>query len=444
SLFSIRLENNFIIFRGNYHESSAQVLKGTVVLCLAAPLQVKDIYLKLTGLLYYGWTDKRNTAIGVLNFKVNKTIPFYEYERPLNRPLYCSKSQVLPTGNYEWPFEITLPGDTIESIEGLQEASIIWTLKATIARGTLASDLFSYKRLRIIRTLESSALEYLQATSIENIAPNRLEYSIILPQSAIVFGSSIFVKARFTPLLKGLEIGNISITLIELHEIIIHLPDGRSTREHKTEKQINTWRIYINRSEHWQNMIEDTGQEGWVINTILKLPMNLNKCIQDVNAQGIKVWHRLKLVVPFTNPNGHTWELRATLPVTIFISPNIPLDEDGNIQLPAGMTSEQVGAIAPPSYGEHILDHDLNPTSLETHHRHSAPPSIPLIGSPEEPQSLPEHVDYLEYPDLNKVPSYPTAYNTPVTRPLAWELPDYQTALSAPPPLVITESADNL
>ena len=47
-----RLENDFIVFRGNEHESSGQLLKGTVVLCLPAPLRIEDVHLRLTGTLH--------------------------------------------------------------------------------------------------------------------------------------------------------------------------------------------------------------------------------------------------------------------------------------------------------------------------------------------------------------------------------------------------------
>ena len=52
-------------------------------------------------------------------------------------------------------------------------------------------------------------------------------------------------------------------------------------------------------------------------------------------------------------------QLRATLPVSIFISPNIPLDEEGNLvtQLPGEnvlLSEEEVAA--PPGYGQHVLD----------------------------------------------------------------------------------------
>jgi hypothetical protein len=53
ALFEIRLDNDFIVFRGNEHEAAGQLLKGTVVLCLTSPLKVENIHLKLTGTVHY-------------------------------------------------------------------------------------------------------------------------------------------------------------------------------------------------------------------------------------------------------------------------------------------------------------------------------------------------------------------------------------------------------
>ncbi|KAK4190926.1 hypothetical protein QBC35DRAFT_376850 [Podospora australis] len=402
TLFDIRLENDFIVFRGNEHEASGQLLKGTVVLCLSSPLSIQNVHLKLTGTLHYGyglrqntaarhkpltflpssWTDSRVTPGGIAaNHRIDKTIDFmthrwrpfigYGAEGHTAGDSFYSKGQTLQPGNYEWPFQLMLSGDTTESVEGLREASITYKLKATVARGKMAKDLHAYKRLRIIRTLDSSALEILHAMSVENIWPNKIEYSIVVPQKAVVFGSCIPLETRFTPLLKGLELGDINVRLIEIHDILLHNGSGHSVREHKKEREIEQWKIPVNREEHWQNMIEDTGQEGWVLNTSLNLPKKLAKCLQDVNVKGIKIRHKLKLIVALKNPDGHVSELRATLPVSIFISPNMPLDEDGNLvrQLPSGTTSQQVAAIAPPGYGEHVLDQlyeDMETLALQT------------------------------------------------------------------------------
>jgi hypothetical protein len=332
------------------------------------------------------WTDAKVTATGISTHKVDKTVQILDHRwtpfegigapDPTDSSRLQTRGVTLPPGNYEWPFELMLKGDTTESVEGLREAGIRYKLKATVARGKLVHDIHAYKQLRVIRTLEASALEFLHAMSIENIWPNKIDYSIVIPQKAVVFGSCIPVEMRFTPLLKGLEVGDITIKLIEVHDIMLHSASGHTLREHKKEREIDSWTIPVTREEHWQDVIHDSGpegwegQEGWVVNTSLTLPKKLTKCLQDVNAKGIKIRHKLKLVVALNNPDGHVSELRATLPVSIFISPNMPLDPEGNLvrQLPNG-ASREAATIAPPAYEHHRLDQlydDIDPISLNS------------------------------------------------------------------------------
>jgi arrestin-related trafficking adapter 4/5/7 len=44
-----RLDDDYIIFRGNEEEAASALLRGKLVLCLAEPLTVKHIRLTLTG-----------------------------------------------------------------------------------------------------------------------------------------------------------------------------------------------------------------------------------------------------------------------------------------------------------------------------------------------------------------------------------------------------------
>ena len=46
-----RLENDFLVFRGNHHESAGQLIKGYVVLCLSNELKLDELHLRLTGTL---------------------------------------------------------------------------------------------------------------------------------------------------------------------------------------------------------------------------------------------------------------------------------------------------------------------------------------------------------------------------------------------------------
>jgi hypothetical protein len=67
--------------------------------------------------------------------------------------------ETVPAGNYEWPFELILPGNTPESIEGLPESWVIYRMKAKIERGLLQHNAAARRHVRLIRTLDPSSLE---------------------------------------------------------------------------------------------------------------------------------------------------------------------------------------------------------------------------------------------------------------------------------------------
>ncbi|KAI1435421.1 arrestin domain-containing protein [Xylaria sp. CBS 124048] len=355
SLFEIRLENDFIVFRGGENEASSQLLKGVVVLCIKEPTKVEDVHLRLTGQCRITWFDGRYTPS---NQKVDRTTFILKNVWNLFTG-DADNHHTLAAGNYEWPFELMLPGTTPESVEGLYQTGITYLFKATVTRGKLVKNLHCYKALRIIRTLDPAALELNQAMTVENIWPNKVEYSLAIPQKAVVFGSNVPLDMRFTPLLKGLEIGSVTVKLVEIRELSMG-GQGAALRTHKYEYEVVAWPIEVTREKHWQDVIEETEQEGWIVHHELPLPKRLLRCVQDCTVEGIKIRHKLKVNVALTNPDGHVSELRATLPLSIFISPNMLLDDKGNIVAQAPVTdagtSDNHANMAPPGYGEHVLD----------------------------------------------------------------------------------------
>lgn len=56
-----------------------------------------------------------------------------------------------------------LPGSTPESVEGLTETWLVYRMKATIERGMLQQNSVARKQVRIIRTLDTGALELAHA-----------------------------------------------------------------------------------------------------------------------------------------------------------------------------------------------------------------------------------------------------------------------------------------
>jgi arrestin-related trafficking adapter 4/5/7 len=249
-----------------------------------------------------------NSSTGATGQRIDKTTTILEHRWA---PFVGGhgKSVSLAPGNYEYPFEYLLPGDTSESVEGIPEAAITYRLKATVGRGKLAYDLHAYKHLRIVRTLEPGALEYVHAMSVENIWPNKIDYSIVIPRKAVVFGGQVELEMRFTPLLKGLELGEVTVQMQENRETRLHSQSGHVLREHKIEREVSVWKFEINRDESWRDTIEDTGQEGWVMTKKLPLPKKLVHCVQDVHLHGIKIRHKIKLTVALKNPDGHISEV---------------------------------------------------------------------------------------------------------------------------------------
>lgn len=361
TLFEIRLDNDIIVLRGGESEASSQILKGVVVLCLPSALKLEDVHLRMTGQLKVGWNDQRMTPTGVSNNRVDKTTEIFSHRwAPFvggGGPGSSSRGTVLPSGNYEWPFELVIPGSMAESVEGLNESHIIYKLKATVARGKLAYDLHAWKPVRIVRTLDPSALELAHAMTVENVWPNKIEYQLIIPQKAIIFGTAIDIEMRFTSLLKGLKIGNIKCQLIEAQEFILPGATPHSERFWKNSRDVDTWSFELG-DDTYQDIISENGQDGYVLKEKMPLPKTLSRCLQDVDVHGIKIRHKVKFNIALHNPDGHISELRATLPVTIFISPNMPLTSDGRLvdQTPLSTQTADIVQHAPPLYGEHILD----------------------------------------------------------------------------------------
>jgi hypothetical protein len=137
-----------------------------------------------------------------------------------------------------------------------------------------------------------------------------------------------------------------------------------------------------------EHIIDET-VEGFQFSRYLELPKTLNKCLQDCNVKGIKVRHKIKFNVQLHNPDGHISELRANLPVSLYISPSLPLNENNDLvdQSPqAGRAAVQndINHSAPPLYGEHTLDQlysDVDPSGYRTPGIGMSTPGTPYTAS---------------------------------------------------------------
>lgn len=384
TLFDIRLKNcnhDVLLLKGSEHNAASTFISGKIVLSVNEPLTLKKITLRLYGTLRLKYTDTRGSMPKPA--RLEKKI--YEYvwdpaeitkylnnmyenshgngkpgisgQSPASPPNGLSRSpikskasstslkslgmtfrsmsssslagqnasssnssssslaprgsHVLVQGNYEFPFSAILPGDMPESVEGLPGASVVYKLESTIDRGKFHHPMVAKKHVRVVRTMTTDSVELSETVAVDNTWPNKVEYSLNVPSKAIAVGSGTPITLMLVPLLKGLQLGEIRITLVELYSYVGYLPPPHTDERIVCEKVIPM-----------QQVDENFLMDKWEIDTFLRIPPSLSKCTQDCDIQThLKVRHKLKFNIGLCNPDGHTSELRASLPVQVFISP---------------------------------------------------------------------------------------------------------------------------
>ena len=159
-------------------------------------------------------------------------------------------------------------------------------------------------------------------------------------------------------LLKGLRIGNVTTQVVETQEFSLN-PDAISTYLNNYKST----RIVADDEYTIPGEPEILGEEagGYTFSRQLELPKSLTKCMQDAETRGIKIRHKLKFHILLHNPDEHTSELRATLPVSLYISPSLAINENNELvdQTPVAARraiENDIARYAPPLYGDHQLD----------------------------------------------------------------------------------------
>ncbi|KAK6465028.1 O-dinitrobenzene, calcium and zinc resistance protein [Scheffersomyces coipomensis] len=383
SLFDIRLKNldhDVLVLKGNENDAASVLLSGKICLSVNEPFTIKKLSIKLYATLKLSWNETVTTSKGGFskpvrfskkifehnwdNSEINQYLNnLYENNASVNggsgpiglssrnqstsslknlgsslrsksssnltgsstnlaslngssSNLSSSKSHLLVQGNYEIPFSSILPGNMPESIEGLPGASLVYRLEATIDKGKFHNPMVAKKHIRVIRTLTTDSVELSETVAVDNTWPKKVEYSLNVPQKAIAIGSGTPVSFMMVPLLKGLRLGDIKIQLVEYYSFLGYLPPPYNGERIVTERKIKQ------PDENDPNFQMDK----WEVDTFLRVPPSLAKCTQDCDIQQhVKVRHKLKFVIGLVNPDGHVSELRASLPIQLFISPFVSI-----------------------------------------------------------------------------------------------------------------------
>lgn len=479
ALFDIRvhsLDHNVVVIKGTESDANSVLLSGVIVLSVTEPLPIRKLGLKMYATLRLKWVDTYQTAKGPVNRPVRFEKKVFEFNwDALNLTEYFknlyenysvsgstanlpglntgghsnsssssslkdyrtksasnlaslassftnSSSQqkdhhVLAQGNYEFPFSTILAGSIPESIEGLSGCSLVYKLEASIERGRFSPPLITKKHIRVVRTMTTDAVELSETIAVDNTWPQKVDYSISIPSRAVAIGSGTRIDLLLVPLLKGLKLGNVKVSLAEYYSFCF--PTGAKSGEKVVCETVvrKPSKTHPRGMEMWKDMTPDVDgvffrnedmaltMDKWEISAFLPIPASLAKCTQDCDIEShVKVRHKLKFVIGLINPDGHVSELRATLPITLFISPfvsvsagNVPEEEPNyrneDVSVPdndedvlfersttPGETRENPAAAsltAPPNYANHVYDRLYSGVA--------SPEDTPAVSTPEVP-----------------------------------------------------------
>lgn len=368
----ILLDSRFIVFNGGEHEAQSIKLTGHVRFTAPEAMSILKPKVRLEGKRKISWWFMGGISAGEV---VDKRV-FWNQEQKLGT---IESAHKVKAGSIEWPFEFELSPSMPESVEGLRETYIVYHLHASVSRpGWNAKDVVAQEHIRIVRTLGQDSMEMTRSRVNADIWANKISYSISIPTDAIVFGTSITADVELSPIKKGLRLGKIELRLMEtvVKRIqVSEVPDIRGDKSKSEESEVA--KADMDFPEHSRIIYNDEtadnptlADEMYKFKATLPLPKSLNVCRQDVDSHQINVTHRFKLMVNIHNPEGHVSQLVCRLPVKIFISPNLPVDERNEVcGTLNGVSDEQINntetsVTAPPEYGRHQLDQifsDIDP-----------------------------------------------------------------------------------
>ncbi|CAG8618756.1 9929_t:CDS:2, partial [Diversispora eburnea] len=148
-LFQIRLEDDTLTMRGTNSESVGCVLRGQLVLSITEPTKIREIKMNFQGRSKIAWTE----GTGAEQYYRSEERILFQHDWIF---LPAKKNyHILQPNNYQWDFELVIPGVLPESIEGCEFGNVNYRLKAVAKRSKLSFNLNTQRKINIQRCLSS-------------------------------------------------------------------------------------------------------------------------------------------------------------------------------------------------------------------------------------------------------------------------------------------------
>ncbi|CAG8487706.1 16136_t:CDS:2 [Cetraspora pellucida] len=288
--FQIIVERDNIIMHGAPQESAGNVLRGKLVLELSEVTKIKSIKLTFQGKSKVVWHGDSLSP-----FQSEEKIVF-QHEWVFLEP---KKYHILESGKHYYDFEVILPGSLPETVEGCEQGSIEYKLKA-VAERHLALNLNARQKITLQRCTLLN-LEDALDTVVSNLWTDKVIYDLSVDSKTFTLDDEISFSIDLTPLNESIRIHEYVTSLSESVSYNIGTKKRASTRAVSTVKgnKLN-WN-----GERWSDLIK------------IRIPKTKNACLYDTDNSIIQISHQLRLSIVFMVYESRLVELRATLPIII-------------------------------------------------------------------------------------------------------------------------------
>lgn len=212
----------------------------------------------------------------------------------------------VPAGNYEWPFELLIPGTTPETTKGCARCSIAYYLKADTIRDEPGQPPQAFRCIRVMRTLPTAEFEMMDAATVEG-KPEQMCFAVSITHRAVALGTSIPVEVDVTPQ-AGWRVKSITGRLIEVHRLERELGDGFDG-----SREVLGWDMLEMREE----VPEKEADNHVCIMEELPLPREAKYCSPDVDVLGIQISHVLHVDIRVEDEKGVVTKASQTSPAGI-------------------------------------------------------------------------------------------------------------------------------
>nr|CAG8542492.1 12669_t:CDS:2 [Entrophospora candida] len=319
-LFQIRLEQDVLTMHGSQTESVGCFLRGQLILALTETIKVREIRLTFKGKSKISWTDDKGPA---------------QYHHSERRTLFqhdwiflpAEKNyHVLKPDNYQWDFELVLPGTLPETIDVCEKNNYInYTLKAIAERHTFATNLQTRRTVKIQRCLLPTSLDLIQSVVVSNVWVDKVDYELSIESKIFSLGDKIPVSIKFTPLQESLRLKHITCALKEHVTYQIGAYSKTETKTIAMFKDIDSASVLKN---------EENGLEVWTKSFGLPIPSSSDHCLFDSDSF-LKIKHRLRFSIAFqafrASNKEYSAELEASMPVIITCVSPTSNDDNNNL-----------------------------------------------------------------------------------------------------------------